>query len=697
MHMKGFLETHPVIDIPKKQHVDFFYRGERFWAPEGIALSSALVANDIDAFRTHYKDGFPQGIFCANGQCAQCLVLADGVPVKACITPLRPDMRIEPVTGLCEMVTENTKISAARPSPVPQEECDVLVVGGGPAGLSAAAVLGRHGLKTVLVDDKPVLGGKLTLQTHQFFGSVADCYAGSRGTDIARELSGLISAQENVKVYCSSTAVAVFEDRRVGIRNPDRYFFVRPKAFLNAAGARERSLSFPGSYLPNVYGAGAFQTLLNRDLVKAARRLLVVGSGNVGLIAAYHALQADIGVVCVLETLSEVTGYRVHCDKIRRLGVPILTSHTIDACYGDEKVRYAEFSAVDGDLKPIPGTSRCVEVDAVLIGVGLVPVNELAAQARAAGLPVFEAGDAKEVSEASAAFFSGKLAAGEAVEHLTGRRAVTYGWRRKMEVLKSRPAESFTPHRPKPKEGFMPVLHCYQRIPCNPCRTVCPKNIIYIPEEDLLEVPEIRGTDCIGCFRCVAFCPGLALTLVENDETGTFVYIPYELNPGLLTMDREVTLTGYNGETVGEGTVRRLFFKAPDKKRGIVQVETDPETAVRAAGIRLFGEEIETVALDRKRYKKGPEFVCLCEHITRQEVETILDSGITDVNLMKAEARVTMGACGGKTCGEQIGKMMRDRKVPEEKIVENTNRPYLMEVTFKELANIRESEHADEP
>ncbi|MBN2322323.1 MAG: FAD-dependent oxidoreductase, partial [Spirochaetes bacterium] len=663
--MKGFLKTHPVIDIRKKRHVDFFYRGERFSAPEGIALSSALMANGIDAFGTHYRDGLPQGIFCANGQCAQCLVLADGVPVKACITPLRPDMRINPVTGLGDIKTKKTKTADSVPFPVLREECDVLVVGGGPAGLSAAAVLGKHGLSTVLVDDKPELGGKLTLQTHQFFGSVADCYAGSRGMDIAQELSGKISKQKNVKVHRSSTAVAVFEDLSVGIRSPDRYFFVRPKALLNAAGARERTLCFPGSYLPNVYGAGAFQTLLNRDLVKAARRLLVVGSGNVGLIAAYHALQADIGVVCVLEALPEVTGYRVHSDKIRRLGVPILTSHTIEACYGDDRVRYAEFAAVDGGLKPIPGTSRCIEVDAVLIGVGLVPVNELAAQARAAGMPVFEAGDAKEVSEASAAFFSGRLAAGEVVEHLTGRRAVSPNWRKKMEVLKSKPGESSAPRFPKPKEGFMPVLHCYQRIPCNPCLTVCPENIIHIPEDDLLEIPVIRGTGCIGCFQCVAFCPGLALTLVRNTKNKAFVYIPYEMNPALLTTDREVELSGHDGEPVGKGTVRRLFSRAPDKKRSIVEVETNPETAVRAAGIRLFGGEIKTVSLDREKYKKGPEFVCLCEHITRQELEAILDGGITDVNLMKAEARVTMGACGGKTCGEQIKQMMRDRKTPE--------------------------------
>ena len=441
----------------------------------------------------------------------------------------------------------------------------------------------------------------------------------------------------------------------------------------------------------------AFLGVLNRDHVIPARRLLVVGSGNVGLIAAYHALQAEIDVVCVLEALPEATGYRVHNDKIKRLGVPILTSHTIVACYGDDRVRYAEFAAVDGEMTPVPGSSRCVEIDAVLIGVGLVPVNELAVQAKAAGVPVFEAGDAQEVSEASAAFFSGRLAAGEAIENLTGRRVVHAGWRDKMELLKSRPGKSYTPRYTTPGEEFMPVLHCYQRIPCDPCGSVCPKNILYIPEEDLLAVPEIRGTGCIGCFRCVSFCPGLAVTLVQKERGKTFVYVPYEMNPALLTESREVTLTGYSGDAVGKGKVVKVFSRAPDRKRRIVQVEADPETAVRAAGIRLFEGVIQTVEIDRNEYKKGPAFVCLCEHITREEIEEVVKSGITDINLMKAAARVTMGACGGKNCGEQIRALMREKGVPDEEIVANTLRPYLMEITFSELANLTGRDLKDEP
>ena len=136
-------------------------------------------------FGHHPKDGSPQGIFCANGQCAQCLVLADGMPVKSCMELVRPGLRVEPADGLPEL----PKVASAPGMREIQEiEIPVLIIGGGPAGMSAAIQLGQRGIRTLLVDDKHRLGGKLVLQTHRFFGSVNTVYAGTRGIDIATRL-----------------------------------------------------------------------------------------------------------------------------------------------------------------------------------------------------------------------------------------------------------------------------------------------------------------------------------------------------------------------------------------------------------------------------------------------------------------------------------------------------------------------------
>ena len=231
-------------------------------------ISSALIANGVHIFGHHAKDGSPQGIFCANGQCSQCLVIADGRPVKACMTPLREGLSVASVEGLPRLPEEDAE---SHVSPIASVATDVLIIGGGPAGLSAAIELGKLGVATLIVDDKDRLGGKLVLQTHKFFGSVEDSYAGTRGFEIGNILAAEIAKHPSVEVWLNTTAVAVFADRIVGVVQRRRATSPsHPAKLMVATGAREKMLSFPGNTLPGVYGAGAFQTLVNRDLVKSS-------------------------------------------------------------------------------------------------------------------------------------------------------------------------------------------------------------------------------------------------------------------------------------------------------------------------------------------------------------------------------------------------------------------------------------------
>ena len=270
--------------------------------------------------------------------------------------------------------------------------------------------LGKLGVKVILVDDKHRVGGKLVLQTHRFFGSADAVYAGTRGIDIATILETELQKYPSVEVWLKSTCLAVFSDKKVGIlKNGEEYVLLTPQTVLVASGAREKFLAFKGNTLPGVYGAGAFQTLVNRDLVKPAEKLFIVGGGNVGLIAGYHALQAGIGVVGLVEALPECGGYKVHKDKLVRMGVPIYTSHTILSANGTDEVESVTIAKVDDKFKPIPGTEQSYACDSILIAVGLDSVNEFYQKAVEFQIPAFVAGDAEEIAEASAAIFSGKI------------------------------------------------------------------------------------------------------------------------------------------------------------------------------------------------------------------------------------------------------------------------------------------------
>ncbi len=674
--------AHPVLPPPEgTADVPFTWNGQPLLSRPGEMIASALFAAGIHTFGHHPRDGAPLGIFCANGQCAQCTVVADGVAVKACMTPVRAGM----VVASCDRHPDLPAVEALPPlGETHVLRVGVLVVGAGPAGLSAAVELGRRGVDVLVVDDKDRPGGKLVLQTHKFFGSIEDTRAGTRGIDLATALAAEASALPSVEVWLEATAVGVFADGRVGVVRHGRYHVVEPRVLLVTTGAREKQLPFPGHTLPGVYGAGAFQTLLNRDLVRPCRRLFVVGGGNVGLIAAYHAIQADIEVVGLVEALPEVGGYKVHADKIRRLGVPVHLSHTVLGVHGETGVEAVTIAEVDRRFRPIPGTERTFAVDTVLVAVGLSALDEFARQALEFGIPVFSAGDAAEIAEASAATFGGRIAALEVARHLgLTQDEVPDAWREKLEVLKARPGP-VVPLDETPPEGLRvyPVIRCSQEIPCNPCATVCPKGAITMRGDPILGMPRFTGT-CSGCALCVTICPGLAITLVDarKDPEFPLITLPFEQRADRVPVGAEVPCTDADGRDLGRFPVVDVKNRASQDRTLLVRVRVPRALAHRVAGIRV--QDPDSIAPTGAR-PGGPVaddvVICRCEHVTAGEIRAAIRDGVRDVNEMKAQLRVCMGACCGKNCPELIARLFREEGVEPQVTTPATLRPLFVEV-----------------
>lgn len=680
------VERHPILDVPAHpETVEFTFNGTRLEARTAEMVSSALFANDVRVFGRHARDGSPQGIFCANGQCAQCLVLADGLPVKACVTAVRPNMDVRSLNGLPQLPADDTPLRLRRE--VPEVATDVLIVGGGPAGLTAAAELGGKGVNCVLCDDKHHLGGKLALQTHNFFGSVRDCYAGERGTDIGRRLERTARAEATVDVWTDAPVVGVFEGGVVGVVREGRFTLVRPKALLVAAGAREKALAFAGADLPGVYGAGAFQTLVNRDLVRPAHRLFIVGGGNVGLIVAYQALQAGIDVVGLAEVLPECGGYKVHRDKILRLGVPVFTSHTALRAEGKDRVERLTIARVDARFRPLAGTERSFAVDTVLVAVGLSPVNELAEEGRRLGMRVYSAGDADEIAEASAAMFSGKIVARRILNDLGYPVEVPPEWIATQAVLRSHPGPVLGAYPPPPGRKVYPILRCAQEIPCNPCTDVCITDGIEIPEGTLLGRPRLVG-DCVGCLKCVAICPGLAISLVDlrhdPGERTARVTIPWEMPEERFHAGDEVTTTGTEGEPVGTGSVLRLLAGKSLNRRRLMVLEVPFADAEKVAGVRLRPPDLPNVPELVAPVTDDEVVVCRCERVTKEMIVDYLRStGSRDMNAVKAALRSGMGPCGGKTCAELTLRIFRELGVDPTAVTPSVRRPFTQEVPMK--------------
>jgi sarcosine oxidase subunit alpha len=689
------VQEHPILPVDEKEAIEFYWKGEKLLARGGETIASALFANGIRIFGHHKKDGAPQGMFCANGQCAQCMVIADGLPVKSCMVQVTPGVRVEPVDGDPQLPPLE---KVPKFGDVEEIEIECLIIGGGPAGLSAAIELGKLGVKTLIVDDKHKLGGKLVLQTHKFFGSIEACYAGTRGIDIATRLEQELQQYESVACWLNTAAVAVFSDHKVGVvRDGTEYVLIRPDVLLVAAGAREKSLAFKGNTLPGVYGAGAFQTLVNRDLVRPTEKLFIVGGGNVGLIAGYHALQAGIAVVGLVEVMPQCGGYKVHQDKLARFGVPIYTSHTILSANGQDSVESVTIVQVDNDFKPIPGTEKSFECDTVLIAVGLDPVDEFYHKAQEFGMVAYAAGDAEEIAEASAAMFTGKIRGLEIAREL-GRAVgeIPPDWLKTAEILKSKPGETSAESLPEKDEGVFPVLHCVQEIPCDPCVSVCPQECIVIQGDDMRQLPQYIGKECTGCARCVAICPGLAITLVDyrKDADDPTVTIPYEFLEASIAVGDMVTVLDMEGQVLGNVEVVRVRNIKANDRTILVGVKAPKGIAKRIAGIRVQEEQV-TEPMDRYVERLTDDvIICRCERVTAGEIRKFIRmEGFTDMNALKFPTRAMMGACGAKTCTNLIKRIFKEEGIPESKVVENVHRPLFMEVPLGVFCEAEEGRH----
>ncbi len=307
------------------------------------------------------------------------------------------------------------------------EEVEILVVGGGAAGLSAAAEAASAGARVLVLESDLHLGGQLVKQTHKFFGS-KDEYAGTRGYLIAGNLLEEMAVYEDrVRTMTNASAMGYYPEDGVvtAMVGEEEYLKIKPRRIVMATGAQERLIAFPNNDLPGVYGAGAVQTLMNVYGVSPGDRVLMVGAGNIGLIVSYQLMQAGVRVAAVLEAMPNVGGYWVHAAKIRRLGVPILLQHTVRAAFGTDRVE----GALVESLKT--GERYKFDCDIICLAVGLTPTAEILWQAgcemlyvpelcgyvpkrdarqRTTNEDVWVAGDAAGIEEASAAMIEGRVA-----------------------------------------------------------------------------------------------------------------------------------------------------------------------------------------------------------------------------------------------------------------------------------------------
>ncbi|SKC39509.1 NAD(P)/FAD-dependent oxidoreductase [Maledivibacter halophilus] len=315
---------------------------------------------------------------------------------------------------------------------------EIAVIGGGPAGMCAALAAARNGARVTVFDREKKLGGQLVKQTHRFFGSEKE-YAGTRGINISTLLKEEIKKNKLIDVRSDATVLAIYHDGVITFEEGKTYNRLTSEKTIIATGASEKMLPFPNNDLPGVYGAGAVQTLMNQYGVVPGNKVLMVGAGNIGVIVSYQLMQAGVKVEAIIDAAPQIGAYLVHASKVRRLGVPILTSHTIKEAIGENFVEGAVICELDENWKQIPKTEKKMDVDLICLSVGLSPLVELLRHVECemryvphlgGFVPVrnenlettvsgyYVAGDASGIEEASSAMIEGSIAGLSACEAL---------------------------------------------------------------------------------------------------------------------------------------------------------------------------------------------------------------------------------------------------------------------------------------
>ncbi len=402
------LETQAGEVIDRTATIKFKFDGKEYTAYSGDTIASGLAAAGVKTFSRSFKYHRPRGLLCCSGHCPNCLVQVGDEPnVRACRTLVTPGLNVThqnawPSLEVDAMATtqlgdrflpvgfyyktfihpksawpmyEKVLRTAAGLGQIhpdtPHDEGskqflhgEVAIIGGGPAGMSAALAAAERGADVMLFDENPALGGHLR-------------YTGN-GAQLS-ELLGAVEQQPNLNVYTDTTVLGWFQDNWLPAVHGDRLYKVRTKSVVVATGAYETPLVFDNNDLPGVMLGSAVQRLLKMYGIALGQRAVIVTANDDGWEVAHDLLAAGVQVAAIVDERERNACHSPHLDKLSG-EAPVFWKHTIIEARGESSVRRAIVARVDGK-NGSDSLQQRIECDLVVVSVGWTPVLDIVHQA----------------------------------------------------------------------------------------------------------------------------------------------------------------------------------------------------------------------------------------------------------------------------------------------------------------------------
>ena len=422
------IADHPILDIQKGRQISFQFNGRTITAYKGETIAAALYASGVRIFSRSFKYHRPRGLFCMAGHCSNCLMRVDGVPnVRVCREPARqgsvvmsqnawPSLKfdlaaligyvsflvrpgfqyrrfIRPrwayhiwekflrrMAGIGSLADSKPTAPTLRKTATPE----IVVVGGGMAGLSAALSAARAGAEVLLVEREGVLGGRAQYDTSAMKTNLDN--SPERQFEVVRDMVGQLEALDNCTVLKNSIAFAWYDEDVLAVSNPGEYWELKPGRVIIATGSYETPMIFDNNDLPGIFTVGALQKLMHGDHVRPGNRAVVAAQANEGYAIAKQLVEAGVNVIGIVDPRNKETALSAAvAHGVKKASAPLIFGHTLQGAIGRHSVKGVYAEPVDSGGKKIK-----LSCDTLCVAGANTPANELLFQRTCEGTYVLE-------------------------------------------------------------------------------------------------------------------------------------------------------------------------------------------------------------------------------------------------------------------------------------------------------------------